>query len=213
MGKFIGEVIQIHAGRLSFPELEEAVPFTGNGSSESDRKSFQATMLLDLSNPKHLAAYEKVESEVERAIQEVWDGVRPAKLKIEFYGEGNDRTNAQTGEIYKGYEDMHWVTGKCGEDTPPRLKDKRKNDVEGAEKIRKLFYGGVFVNATVNVYVPDKKWVRICCGLRTVMSLERGDTFGAGATDSEFDDFDADDGDAGVGAPEDDDGLGGGIPF
>lgn len=206
MGKFVGEVIPIYAGRLSFPELEEAVPFSGPGDTNGT-KSFQSTFLLDLANnAKHLAAYEKVESEVERAIEEVWDGVRPAKLKIEFYGIGEDRTNAQTGEIYRGYEGMHWITGKCNEDSPPRLKDKRKNDVEGADRIRKLFYGGVFVNATVNVYVPDKKWVRICCGLRTVMTLERGDTFGGGATDREFDDFDSED--DGVGAPEDDDGLG-----
>lgn len=215
MGKFMGEVIQLHRVRLSFPVLDEPEAFKGKSQNgeENDRKSFQASFLLDLSNPKHEEAYNKIEAEIERAIDEVWDGKRPPKLKVEFYGQGEDRTNAQTGDIYPGYEGMHWVSAKSNEDSPPRLKDKKKNDVVDPKRVNKIFYGGVFCNATINVFVPDKSWVRICCGLRTVMSLERGDSFGSGATDKEFDDFDAEDGDAGdVGAPEDD-GLGDDIPF
>jgi hypothetical protein len=219
MGKFMGEIIKLHKVRLSFPVLDEAEEFRGKSESgEEKRKSFQASFLMDPEDESHAESYALIESEVQRAIDEVWGGERPKKLKIEFYGEGNDRTNAQTGDIYPGYENMQWVSAKSNEDTPPRLKDKRKNDVTDPKKIRKLFYGGVVCNATINVFVPDKTWVRICCGLRTVMTLEHGDSFGSGATDKEFDDFDAEDGDAGdVGAPErssrvkddefDDDGL------
>lgn len=204
MGKFIGEVIPLHVVRASFPVLDEPEPFKGPSTSgeSNDRKSYQCSFVLDLSNAKHQAAYDKVESEIERAIDEVWDGKRPPKLKIEFYGQGEDRTNSQTGEVYTGYDGMHWISAKSNEDSPPKLKDKKKNDVVEPARIRKLFYGGVFVNATINVFVPDKTWCRICCGLRTVMSLERGDSFGSGATDKEFDDFDSDDGD--VGEIEDD---------
>jgi hypothetical protein len=219
MGKFIGKVIPLRDVLLSFPELEEAVPYTGGGDSNGT-KSFQASFVLDPNNSAHASAYAEVEAEVERAIKETWDGNRPSKLKVEFFGEGNDRTSAQTGAIYKGYEDMQWVTAKSQEDSPPMLKDKAKLLVlrDPAEalgldpatlskkKLSKIFYGGVHCNATINVYVAPLKFLRICCGLRGIMSLERGDPFGAGVKDSEFDDFDSED-DDGVGAP-DDDGLG-----
>lgn len=200
MGKFIGEVIRIHAAPLSFPVLDEAEAYEDGGS-----KSFAASFLLDPNDERHAAVYAKIESECERAIDEAWGGKRPAKLKVEFYGEGNDRTNAQSGEVYKGYEDMQWVTGKCREDSPPLLVDKQKKEVP-QERILKMFYAGVICNATINVYVgPTGYGPRLCCGLRTIMCLERGTPLGSGATTKEFDDFDADDGD--VGAPEDD-GLG-----
>lgn len=199
MGKFVGKVIKVHKGILSFPKLDEPEAFEGEGSSGV--RSYGATFLLDPDNEQHAAVYAEIESEVERAIEEVWDGKRPAKLKIEFFGEGNDRSNAQTGETYKGYENMQWVTAKCNEDSPPRIKDKKKVDVDDPKRIRKIFYGGVVVSGSFNVYVPDKKWVRICCGLRVIMSHEYGDSFGSGASDKEFDDFDS--GDAG----DDDDGL------
>lgn len=214
--KVLGEVLKFPAVRLSFPVLDEPEQYKGTG-----KHKYSVASLLDPRKAIHMQAWRAMETEIERMIREAW-GRRPPRLKMQFHGKGEDRTNMETGEIYAGYEGMLWVSGKC--EAPPKLVNTNKVVIDGREQFEPIdgddpdLLGGMIANVTYNLYIPDEKeWgPQIACGLRGVQALGKGEPFGgASARDTlkEFGDFDSDDPDEGnVG--EIDDGLGGDdIPF
>lgn len=196
--KVMGKVIKAPSVRLSFPDLLEAKAF-----EEGQEPKYGATLLVDPRKPAHRKLWEEIDAEEERMIAEAW-GKAPLKLILEYRGEGNDRTSQQTGEIYEGYEGMRFIA--CKNKNQPLLLDPSKMEVGPGPTAAKLFYGGVYSNCTINLFIQDSKWGKaIRCSIRGVQSLGHGDPFGSRVSNKEFDDFDSDD--TGVGAVEDD-GLG-----
>lgn len=184
--KVLGNVLRLPAVRLSFPDLFEAVAF-----QDGQEAKFGATFLLNPRNPKHVKAIEAVEAEEARMIREAWGENPPPKLIVEYIGNGNDRTNQQTGEIYDGYQGMIYITAKAK--TQPLVLDPEKIEIAAGDP---RVFAGVFCNATINLYIQANKWGNgIRASVRAVMPLGYGEPFGAGrVSEKEFDDFDADDG-------------------
>jgi len=181
--KVLGNVLKLPAVRLSFPDL-----FTPTAFEEGQVAKYGASFLLDPKNPRHKKAIEEIKAEEKRMIKEAW-GAAPAKLVIEYCGNGNDRTSQQTGEIYQGYEDMWFIS--CKNSTQPLVLDQDK--VEVAQNDKRV-YGGAFVNATINLFVQDNKYGKgIRASVRAVQVLGYGEPFGQHVTAKEFEDFDTDD--------------------
>lgn len=192
--KFMGKKINLPKVRLSFPDL-----YTPRAFEEGQDEKYRATFLLDVKgNPEHKKAALAVKAEIDRAIAETW-GTAPHNLKQECFGKGELKRHTESGEIYDGYEGMYFVTASGK--SRPLLLDKEKNELKNGDE---RLYGGVFVDATVNLFITDHpKWgKRVSAGLRAVRTLGYGDPFGMKVDASEFEDFDAGD-DFG-----DDDGLG-----
>lgn len=190
--KVMGNVLKLPAVRLSFPDL-----FVPKAFEEGQVPKFGATFLLDPKNPRHAKTISEVRAEQARMIKEGW-GVAPDKLKLEYMGNGEDKTSLQTGEVYQGYEGMIYIVCKNG--TQPGVIDKEQQPVSADDP---RVYGGAFVNASINLFLQDNKYGKaVRASVRGVQVLGYGDPFGSRFNEKEFDDFDSDD--EGLAMAEDD---------
>lgn len=200
--KFKGVKLSLRKVRLSYPELWVPKAFLKADGTADGEPAYGASFLLDPNNPENKEDAQKVSAELKRAIQETW-GQKPAKLKQDCFGRGDDCIHQETGLVYDGYAGMIFVRGKSKKQ--PLIIDKSKNELKNGDA---RVYAGVYCNATVNLFIGDPKFgPRVCCALRAIMPLGYGEPFGNVVTDADFDDFDIDD-DDGLGLGNDEDDIG-----
>lgn len=191
-----GEAIKLSKVRLSFPQLHEAV---SNKSFPDSPPAFSAAFLLDPKDPAHMEILKKINAEIKRLRKEAWDLDGKPHPKEETkgfpFGKGDTKVN-DSGEVYKGYEGMYFVSARSPEKSRPRTLNANKQDITDPKEIEKMFYGGCYVTASINFWIQNNaagKAVR--CGLRGVQFYKDGEAFGGGrAADDEFDDLEEDDG-------------------
>lgn len=132
-----------------------------------------------------------------------------------------DRLAYRNGDLesWEGYEGCIYVSTSSPETRPPKLLDRDKSEISGADAARR-FYGGAEVDAVVRFWVQDdpEYGKRVNCSVEAVRFVKNGPAFGANPVDVDeaFDDLgddeDDDDGDGGSGesfdSSDDDDLLG-----
>lgn len=188
--KVVPEIIKLKNVRLSFPVLDE--PQAPKDDPEGAKK-YRAAFLLDPSDKEHKRIIKQIEREVERQLEETFQG-RKFKLKeTTCYGDGDDKISETTGEVYDGYEGMFFV--QATNDKEPKCIYRNKDEIDSSD-IPKVLYAGCYVNASVNFWIQDNSFGKaVRCSLRGVQFFRDGEPFGGNAVDvdAEFDDFDDDD--------------------
>jgi ssDNA-binding protein len=177
------EVIAIPNARLSFPRLWKPKSF-----QEGQEPRFEATFILDPSNPQHAATLKKIKDVARTIATEAFAGKIPPDLKIGCLLDGNTKE-------YDGYKNM--IAVPTHNQTRPAVVGRRRQPVVEGES--EAPYAGCYVNGSITLWVQDNKWgKRINANLRGVQFVRDGDAFGIQPVDAE-DEFEALEDDAGPG--------------
>lgn len=192
-----GRTVLIKGGRLSFGEsLKDAqVP---KNAEPGTKASHGVNVILEADSPNFASNQAAIVSALKAASmefrkretfwKELWDD-NPKQL---CFRKGEKFKNAQTGEIYTGYEGNLVVVGKGpgGGARRPQMKDRYKRDV-GVEDILDVCYNGTYGDFIVSFYGTDKGGTsRITCSVEAIRSWQEGERMGGGGIDVQDDDFD-----------------------
>lgn len=174
--------VKLQNVRLAFAQIFEAVAFQGQGDP-----AFSATFILD---PKgNNAMIKEILAATEAAAKEKW-GAKALQIVQELRKKGmvcyhaEPKTNG-AGEVYDGFEDMHYVSTRGK--TRPLILDRDKSPLTAADGRP---YSGCYVNASIEVWAQDNGFgKRINASLKGLQFVRDGDAFGGGAPAS-VDEFD-----------------------
>lgn len=166
--------------RLSFPDLFEAVQYNGQGPYQ-----YRASLLVD---PKS-----KAKQELDAAIKEVavakWGAKADAILKQANATQKICFIDGDT-KAYNGYAGNWALTATRAQDAgKPVVVDRGKRPVEASDG---LFYGGCYVNATVEIWAQDNSFGKtVRATLVNIQFVRDGESFGgaAPATDDGLEDL------------------------
>jgi len=156
--------------RLSFPHL-----FTprGFGGDDESNPKYSTSVMIPKDSVGNLEALRIAIGIVKEA---KWPGVKKPvaddKLCIKS---GDDSDDERMHD--------HFILSTSSTRRPSLfLRDKS----QARDGDSDLFYGGVFANVKVSPWAMDNKFgKRICCEIKAVLTLERGDPFGAKAATSD----------------------------
>jgi hypothetical protein len=192
-----GRTIIITGGRLSFGESlkEKQKPKKADDDAkavhscniilESDHKDFKSNQAAVIAACKAAAReFKKPET--------WWKDLFDDDPKQICFRQGRRFKNSDTGEIYAGYEGNLVIVGKGprGGENRPKLKDRRKRDVEEKD-ILDVCYNGTYGDFIVSFYATDKGGTqRITCSVEAIRSHEEGERMGGGGITVDDDDFD-----------------------
>jgi len=177
------EVIRLENVRLSYPKL-----FTPEAFEEGKPKKFQATFLLDPSDPKHAAKIKEIKRAAAKLMHEAYgpDFDRKA-MKGYCFGNG-DNKKKEDGSVREGYEGMFYLSAS----NEKRTAVANRNGAAVLEGQPETPYGGCFVNGTITLWAQNhpKGGKRINANLRGVQFVRDGEAFGAAPVSAE-DEFEA----------------------
>jgi len=169
--------------RAAFPQVFEAKQINGQGKAK-----YSVAMLFDpkeiKKDPQQIKLFNIMKDMVNVVAKEKWGKV-PVKLKTPFK-KGDEQINATTEKVYDGFTGMEVLNASS--ETKPGLVDQNMNAImEPGE-----FYGGVFAQATVNVYAWEHPTggKGVSFGLQNIQKVRDGDSFGGGKSNPD-DDFEA----------------------
>lgn len=171
--------------RLSFPHL-----FVPQASSDGKGEpKYNCTAIVDpeSANAKALA------KAVEAVAKEKWGEKAASTLSVLRKGDKvcyreEPKVN-QSGDVYSGFEGMHWVS--CSDKVRPTVIDRDKSPLTSADGKP---YGGCYVNLILDVWAQENQHgKRINASLKGVQFVKDGDAFSGGSAASvdEFDVVDA----------------------
>lgn len=169
--------------RLSFPKL-----FTPEQSTPDSKPKFSAAFLMDPTTEQGKDNLRRILTAVKHACEDEWDdSERYKKIKADrvCFGDGNEQTSQQTGEVYDGYKDMKFVKASAPENRRPVLVDRSRRPVSEQDQV---FYGGCYCNAVIRVYTitdKNKGGNGVFASLEAVQFSRDGDPFGAGPVNAE----------------------------
>ena len=158
--------------RLSFPSLFKKATFDGNATK------YEATLLLD--KKKHAKVIDKINADIKEAMAKFHSDTGK-KIK-------SDKTCFKDGDEsdYDGYGNC--MSFKASNDKRPSVLDRNKEPLiedDGRP------YSGCYVNAIVDYWVQNNQFgARINANLLGIQFVRDGDSFGAGGSVADSDDFD-----------------------
>ena len=167
--------------RLSFPHLfVPQVSTTGEGEPK-----YNATFIIE---PGSKNAY-ALKAAVEAVAKEKWGEKAASTLAALRKGDKvcyrEEPKANQSGDIYAGFEDSHWVG--ASDKVRPTVIDRDKSPLTAADGKP---YGGCYVNAIIDVWPQDNAYgKRINASLKGVQFVKDGDAFSGGGAAS-VDEFD-----------------------
>ena len=180
--------VVLNSVRLSFPHL-----FTPQAGTDGGEPKYNCTAIVEPGSPNARALAKAVEA----VAKEKWADKANATLatlrKTDKVCYREEPKANQSGDVYSGFEDMHWVS--ASDKTRPTVVDRDKSPLTAADGRP---YGGCYVNLILDVWAQDNSYgKRVNCSLKGVQFVKNGDAFSGGAPAS-ADEFDV------VEAPEDD---------
>lgn len=161
-------------GRLSYPKLDKAVPF-----SEGQTPKFQAALLLDPSDVEQAKTIALVKAAAQKLYADKW-GTPPADRKPPCYGLGD-----KLPKIPEGYKGMFYV--RLSNDGRPGVANRAGRPVAAGDK--EFPYAGSYCNINFTLWTQDNKYgKRINGNLIAVQYVKDGTAFGRGpvAVEDEF---------------------------
>lgn len=194
----MSEIIMLSDVRLSFPNLIEAQKNqTPDGKF---RLSYNAEFLMP---PDH-KGFQEFSNRVGEISTEKWKdkaqnvlGMIQQDRKLRCYGQGSEKVNQKTFQIYNGYEGMVYITaGVTTIAESPDAVPKRPqmigadgipvdpDNTMAYQQVARKLYGGCRVNAAIKPWCQENKHGRgIRCDLIAIQFLRDDEAFGEGAVD------------------------------
>lgn len=177
-----GDKIILRDVRLAFPNLFEASAFTDPKTGKQGDPQFQATFLLDRSNPE---TRKVIEAEEERIAKEKW-GAKAANILAEI--RANNRGAIKTGELkasYDGFVGNDFIA--CNNKVRPTVVDRKGAPVAMSDG---LVYAGCYGIGHVVLWAQDNAFgKRINANVTGFQFLRDGDAFGGGPAPSSTEEF------------------------
>lgn len=186
----MAEIIMLQNVRLSFPQLiEPRVP-----KDSPNAKPRFSTDFIMLPNDSGFAAFW---TEVNALALKEWKEHSQAVMqiiasdrKLRCYGQGSERIDRKTFQVYNGYEGMVYISASRPGDQPPQMIQSDGTPVDAGNTMayqamaRKL-YGGCYVNAAVRPWAQKNSHGNgIRCDLIAVQFAKDGEAFGEGVADA-----------------------------
>jgi len=178
-------IVQLSNVRLSFPTLTKPEAFEVGGVPK-----YSASFLMSPTHPGYLKFKQAV---AEIAVEKWGKSAHPVlniinnDRKLRCFGDGDERVNAKTFEVYDGYAGNVYVS--AGNADKPQLFDSQ-GDLSPVDNtmaymaIARSLYGGCYVNAVVQVWTQDNAIARaIRCTLIGMQFFKDGEMFGEGVPD------------------------------
>lgn len=160
-------IIKLLNVRLSFPHL-----FQPHAMEEGQEKKFGATFLLDVD--KHARTIEQIDKVIDRLVLDEFKKAMPHIKSC--LRDGNEKPNME------GYGDGVMFLSASNKVRPPVV----NQDMSPIAETDGIIYAGCYVNATIRLWVQNNKWgKRVNAGLRAVMFVADGESFGAGPVNAE----------------------------
>ena len=179
------DVIKLKNVRLSFPHL-----FKPKNFKRDQEPKFQATFLLDPTDPDHAAAIKEIKRQAKKVLIEKF-GEMPEKGDYKLCFGMSDRHPKK--KKYEGYEGTFFIA--TSNTIAPTLIDRRKQEVVEADGV---LYAGCYVNTNITLWPQDhpEGGKGVNANLRIVQFYKEGEAFGnQRATADEMDEVDIDDDD------------------
>lgn len=190
-----GRSVLLKKMRLSFAEgIKDKKTVKG---VEGGVPKYNLNLINETDGPEFKTNDQLIISAMESAGEVTWKKKDSYKTIFEdnpkrvCYKNGSRFKNAETGEIYNGYEGNKAMS--CG--TPgggqkrPKLMDRRKKPVD-EDDILDVFFSGCYVDAIVSFFGTDKGGKGVFCTVDAIMSREEGERLGGGGISVNDDDFD-----------------------
>lgn len=197
------KVIRLKRVRLSFPRL-----FTPKSFKPGQDPRYEATFLLDPSNPEDAKSIAEIKAEG-LAVCVARYGSRdkiPKGVKKCFGLEGIDPTTGESNKPYDGYEGMFFIG--ASNKKRPTVVNRNKAPLTEADGV---IYAGCFVEATLTLWMYDNPaepshGKKLLGNLRAVRYIGPGEAFGVKPVDADeefeaLEDGTEDSGDAGDDIP------------
>lgn len=179
----------ITKARLSFPHL---VSPQANKNEPSKPGTYSADLILSETSPDWVAFMKHYAT----AIQERFKDQAPivmnliqAKTKLRCFGNGNEKINGKTGEIYSGYAGNMFISTKTSDYQQPQIINALGQKIDNANAmlyrdLTSKMYAGCLVNAVVKPWIQDNEHGRAYrCELVALQFAADGDPFGKPETD------------------------------
>lgn len=184
------EVIYLSDVRLSFPHLAEPQK-QRNEVTGKERISYNAEFILAPNDPGFAQFMAKVQELAvakwkEHAAQVL--AICNTDRKLRCYGNGAEKIDKRTFQIYDGYAGMAYIT--AGRDTPPQViqadgKPIDPSNTMAYQQLTRAMYGGCYVNAAVKPWLQDNRYGHgVRCDLIAIQFAKPGEAFGEGAVDA-----------------------------
>lgn len=170
----------ITKSRLSFPHLvepqinknEPSKPGSYNGDLIPSKSDWTAFMALCNS---------LVQERFKDQAQVVMN-LMQAKAKLRCYGDGNEKINGKTGEVYSGYAGNMFISTKSFDKPQIINASGAKIDNDNSMLYRDLtskMYAGCYVNAVIKPWIQDNEHGRgVRCELVALQFAADGEPFG-----------------------------------
>ena len=175
MASKTSEVIKLANVRLSYAKL-----FTARSFEEGQDPRFEASFLLDPSNPAHAEKINEIKRAAKSLMIEAYGAdFSPRDLRGVCFGSGDKKA-----KVPEGYKGMFYVT--TANKTRPRIVNRAGDPV--AEGDAQTPYSGSYVHGTLTLWAQNNRYgKRINGNLRGVQFVSDGEAFGmAPVGDDEF---------------------------
>lgn len=152
----MSETVMLSNVRLSFPELVEPKGDKNNPNN----KRFRGSFLMPVGGDQWKAVEAAIGNVAKAEWQDKAVGVMQlvnADAKSRCYGQGDQRRNQTTFEVYDGYAGMIYITAYNKEDRPPQIvgTDGKVVPVTNTMLLREVagqMYPGCYVNVALSIY-------------------------------------------------------------
>lgn len=159
--------------------------FQPQKSTDGNSESYNGNFILEpgSANAKILA------KAVEQVAKDKWgekaEGILAQLRKTDKVCHRTEPKANQNGDVYDGFEDMHWVS--ASDKVRPTVVDRDKSPLTQADGKP---YSGCYINVILDVWAQDNAFgKRVNASLKGVQFVKDGDSFGGGAPAS-ADEFD-----------------------
>lgn len=183
------EVILLSNVRLSFPHLVEpqrkVSPETGK-----ERISYSADFIMAPDHPGYAQFMKRVnEMALEKWKQHAAQVMQMigADRKLRCFGDGKQKVNSKTFQLYDGYQGMVFIT--AFRDTPPQIIQADGSPIDpqntmAYQTLTRRMYGGCRVNVALKPWLQENKHGRgVRCDLVAIQFAGDDQPFGEGAVD------------------------------
>jgi len=191
--------VQLIKVRLAFAQGLHK-PNKGGSKDPTAALKYNCGLLIAPNDPQ----VQKIRAAMSAAAKEKWGDKAASEYNALMKMDKLALHDGDTKPEYTGYPGMLYLNPSTPEDTPPTLiitingvnctldtyRDDKVQQVEFQRLLRQKFYGGAYVNASVQFWAQDNDFgKRINVQLRGLQFNSDGDSFGGGGSPASADEF------------------------
>lgn len=174
----------ITKARLSFPHIISPQAAKNDPAKPG---TYGADLILSETSPDWIAFMNHYATTIQEKFKDQAPIVMTliqAKTKLRCFGNGNEKINGKTGEIYSGYAGNMFISTKTSDYRQPQIINALGQKIDNANAmlyrdLTSKMYAGCYVNAVVKPWIQDNEHGRAYrCELVALQFAADGEHFG-----------------------------------